>query len=88
MTTSNTFLVLAFLGLAWGIANMIRITAWLQRRGVKINTVFLRILIIKYVHQYREMSRAEFGRVGPLFYNYVIAMNVALVCAVAGLATR
>jgi len=88
MTPSNTFLVLAVLGLAWGIANMIRITAWLQRRGVKINDLFLRVLIIRYVHQYREMSRAEFGQVGPLFYNYVIAMNVALVCAVMGLVMR
>ena len=88
MTTSNTFLFLAILSMAWGVATSIRITSWLQKRGVKINYFLIRMMIIKYMQQYREMSRAEFGYVGPLFYNYVIAMNVALVCAVIGLALR
>ncbi|MBU0743420.1 hypothetical protein KKG45_13705 [bacterium] len=88
MATSNTFLFLAILSVAWGVATSLRITAWLQKRGVKINYVFIRMMIIRYVHQYREMSRTEFGHAGPLFYNYVIAMNIALVCAVIGLALR
>lgn len=88
MTTSNTFLFLALLSLIWGVASSIRIAAWLQRRDVKISFVFFRLLILKYVHQYREMSRAEFGQTGPLFFHYIIAMNAALVCAVMGLAMR
>ncbi len=88
MTTSNTFLFLAILSALWGVVSSIRITAWLQRRGVKINYFLLRLLIIRYVHQYREISRAEFGHVGPYFYHYVIAMNATLVCAVVGLVLR
>lgn len=88
MTTSNTLFVLAVLSALWGVVSQIRITAWLQRRGVKINYFLLRPMIVKYVHQYHEMSRAEFGQVGPLFYHFLIAMNAALVCLVIGLANR
>ncbi len=88
MTTSNTFFFLALLSVIWGIASSIRITAWLSRRGVKITYFLLRLMIIKYVSQYREMSRAEFGQTGPLFFHYIIAMNAALVCTVIGAATR
>jgi len=88
VTTSNTFFFLALLSVIWGIASSIRITAWLSRRGVKITYFLLRLMIIKYVSQYREMSRAEFGQTGPLFFHYIIAMNAALVCTVIGAATR
>jgi len=88
VTTSNTFFFLALLSLIWGVVSSLRITAWLSRRGVKINYVFIRLMIIKYVHQYREMSCAEFGQVGPLFYHFIIAMNAALVCVVIAAANR
>jgi len=88
MTTPNTLFFLALLSLFWGIVSSIRICSWLEARDVKINLIFIRFLIIKYVNQYREMSREETGRVGPFFYHYIIAMNVALVCGVAGLILR
>ena len=88
MTVSNTFLFLACVSLFWGIVTSLRIMSWLQKRGVKINFIFIRLYILKYVSQYREMSRAENGYVGPLFYSYIIAMNTALVCAIVGLVLR
>jgi hypothetical protein len=60
----------------------------LQKHGVKVNWIFLRILIIKYVGQYRDVTRTETGRTGAWFYSFIIAMNVALVTAFAGLILR
>ena len=57
----------------------------IARRGLPVNWIFLRVLIIKYVSQYRALTVQETGRVGPLFYWFVISMNVALVCVIAGL---
>jgi hypothetical protein len=40
-------------------------------------------MILKYVYQYVKITRQETGRIGPLFYHYVVPLNVALVLAVA-----
>ena len=40
-------------------------------------------MILKYLHQYSKITREEKGRVSPLFYHYVVPLNVALVLAVA-----
>ena len=72
-----------------GVASAVMIAGALQRRGVKINWVWLRLLILsKYLGRYREVTRQETGRTGPLFYSYVISMNLALVTAIVGLALR
>lgn len=88
MLISNVLIGVALASLAWGIVSSLVITDALQKRGVKIKWIFLRIMIIKYVSQYREMTRTETGRTGPWYYSFIIAMNVALVTAVLGLILR
>ena len=88
MLLSNVLLGIAFVSLAWGIVSSIVITDTLQKRGVKINWIFLRIMIIKYVGQYRDITRKETGRTGPWFYSYIIAVNVALAAVIVGLILR
>ncbi len=85
---SNLFLVLAVLSVIWGVVSSIVITSWLSRRGVKINWFLIKILIIKYVHQYRTMTVAESGTPGPWFQSYVGSMLSALAFGIAGLAMR
>jgi hypothetical protein len=78
-------IVFGFIALAcglWAGVASVLIARYLQVRGVKVNYFLLRILIIKYLSQYREMSRNETGRVGPLFYHYVIPLLTALVLAI------
>ena len=58
----------------------------LSKRGVKINILWLRLLIIKYVNQYKRITQAETGKTGSLFYLWIFSINAALVCALAGLA--
>jgi hypothetical protein len=48
----------------------------------------LRLYIIKYIHQYKKISKQETGKIGPLYYPCVISVNLALVCAIAGLVLK
>jgi hypothetical protein len=86
---SDILLAIAVVSVLWGVASAIMIGNALQKRGIKINWIWFRVLILtKYLGQYREVTRQETGRTGALFYSYVISMNVALVTAVVGLALR
>jgi hypothetical protein len=53
----------------------------ISKQGVKINFLMLRLYIIKYMHQYKQLTKAETGKVGPLFYPAIISINAALVLA-------
>ena len=53
----------------------------LSKRGVKINFFLLRLLIIKYIHQYKQITLEESGKVGPLYYPCIVSINMALVLA-------
>jgi hypothetical protein len=77
--------VLAFLAVAcalWAGIASVRIARYVQIRGIKVNYLLLRLMIFKYLSQYREISRNETGRVGPLFYHYVVPLLVALLLAI------
>lgn len=79
------FLVLAILCAVTGVVLMIAMTSAVQARGYKINWVLLRLFVLKYIIEYRNITIKESGRPGPLFYPFVISMNLALLFAVAGL---
>lgn len=85
---SNLFFVLAIISVVCGVISSIVITSWLSKRGIKINYPFIRVLIIKYVHQYRKITQQQTGKLGPWFYSYVISMNLALVFAIVGLVLK
>ena len=54
----------------------------LSKRGVKINYLFIKLLVIKYIQQYKQMTSEETGKVGPLYYPCILSINAALVLAV------
>ena len=82
---STFFFILALIGVAWGIVTSIMITSFLSRRGIKINYLFLRLFIFRYVSQYRKITMEETGKPGPLFYSSIAAWNLALLFAVVGI---
>jgi hypothetical protein len=84
----NIFIGIALASVAWGIVSSIVIASYLSRRGRKINLLFFRILMLKYIHEYYEITQQESGKPGSWFYSYVVSMNLALVTAVIGLALR
>jgi hypothetical protein len=88
MNMSDVLLAIALISALWGVVTTVLIAVALHRRGFETSMLFLRVMILKYLGQYREVTRAETGRTGPLFYSYIIAMNLALVTGVAGLVLR
>ena len=66
----------------WAVVAAVLIAHDLHKRGSKVSLVWLRVLILKYLHEYAKVTQAETGRVGPLFYHYVVPLNVALVVVV------
>jgi hypothetical protein len=85
---SDFFFAVAILGVFWGIVSSIVISSFLSKRGVKINLLFFRILVLKYIHQYHSITRQENGKPGPWFYSYIISMNLALVFVIVGIVLR
>ena len=82
------FLVLAMACALVGVVLMMAMTGAVQARGQKINWVFLRLFVLKYISDYRYFTIKETGRCGPLFYPFIISMNLALLFTVLGLALR
>ena len=79
-------LALVFVGIF--VILSIMIVHEVNKRGVKINFFLLRLYIIKYVHQYKQLTKQETGKVGPLYYPTIISVNLALVFAIVGLILR
>lgn len=74
--------VIGLLCAVWAVTASILIARDVQRRGVTVSYLWLRLMILKYLHDYARLTREENGRVGPLFYHYVVPLNVALVIVV------
>jgi len=82
------FFIPALVSAVFGIVFMIMIASFLSKRGIKINYIFLRLYIIKYIHQYRKITIEENGKPGNLFYAFIVSMNLALVLAIIGIILR
>ena len=52
----------------------------LAKRNIKINVLFLRLLLPKYVHDYKKITEKETGKPGPLFYPWIVSINLTLLC--------
>jgi len=85
---SMFFFIPALVSVIVGIVFMIMIVSFLSKRGIKINYIFFRLYIIKYIHQYRKITLEENGKPGNLFYAFIVSMNLALVLAVIGIILR
>jgi hypothetical protein len=78
--TVQWLVVAAASAVVWGVVTMICTAHVLDKRGVRIVYPLLGpLMLFKYLPQYRALTLQETGRVGPLFYSYVVAMNLALV---------
>ena len=82
---NSLFFALAIVSVAWAVVSSIVISSFLSKRGVKINLLFFRILVLKYIHQYHKITVQEKGKPGPWFYSYIISINLALVCVILGM---
>ena len=80
-----------YLALVFVLSNIvftILIISELQKRKVKINFFLLRLYIPKYVHQYKKITLEETGKVGALFYYWIVSINLTLFLAIIGIVLK
>ena len=85
MNLSNFFLYLGLTAMIFNVVVSMVIVNKLSRKGVKINIIFLRFLYPKYVHQYKKVVSQETGKESPLYYIWLVSINLALVLCIVGL---
>ena len=66
----------------WAVAASLLIARDLERRGVHLSYLWTRVMMLKYLSQYRRVTLEETGHVGSLFYHYAIPLNTALVLTI------
>jgi hypothetical protein len=60
------------------VVSTMMIAAYLRKRGEKVQFLWIKLMMISYADQYRKITRAETGRVGVLYYVWIISINLAL----------
>ncbi len=85
---ANALLISALVFVSLYVVFSMMIVHELSKRGVKINYFLLRLLLIRYISQYKQITWKETGKIGPLYYPCVVSVNLALVLAIAGLVLR
>jgi len=88
MNLSNLFMFLGLVAMIFNVVVTMIIVHKLSRKGVKINVIFLRLLYPKYVYQFKKMVAQETGKESPLFYFWLISINLALVLCIVGILIR
>jgi len=88
MSLTTILIAIGLLAVMWYIATTILIYDALRKRNIKVSFLFLRILIPKYASQYKEITLKETGKVGPLFYHWIISINIALISVILILLIR
>jgi hypothetical protein len=88
MTLTIFFAVIAFTAVGWYIVAGIMIVNELLKRKQKIQFIFINVMLPVYAHRYKKITLEETGKVGSLFYHWVISINVTLVFAVAAIISK
>ena len=79
---ANIILILALVFVGVFVTLAMVMVHEVSKRGVKISILWLRLYILKYMHQYKKLTKAETGNVGPLFYPCIVSINMALILTV------
>jgi hypothetical protein len=88
MSLTTILIAIGLLAVMWYVTTTILIYDALRKRNIKVSFLFLRILILKYASQYKEITLKETGKVGPLFYHWIIPINIALISVILILLIR
>jgi len=80
--------VITFVAVGWYIVSGIMILNELQKRGEKVYFIFLNFMLPAYASRYKKITLKETGKVGTLFYHWLIAINIALVFGIAAIISK
>ncbi len=87
----NVFYVLAIAaacGAIWGTVAAVMIASFLDKRGVKTPFILFKFYLFRNQRLYKEFTLKESGKIGPLFYQFVVPINAALILGLAALAVK
>lgn len=85
MMTTYILAIIAGAAVVWYIVSGILIFDELRKRGEKVYFIFLNFMLPFYANKYKKITFKETGKVGKLFYHWLIAINTALVFAIAAI---
>lgn len=78
----NLFISIGILSVIVYVVSTVMIYAHLKDRGEKVSFLWLRFFMISYTNRYKKLTKNETGKVGYLFYMWIISVNVALISAI------
>lgn len=79
----NAVMIFVYLGLFFAVLYVyftIRIISELKKRDVHINFILLRILIIKYINQYKKITTQEKGEPGEFYRPWLLSIIATGAC--------
>ncbi len=76
-------LIMLVAAVIWYVVASLMIVSELSKRKQKIQFVLIRFMIPVYAQRYKKITLEETGHVGPLFYHWIISINIALVFTIA-----
>jgi hypothetical protein len=82
MNFSNLLIMIGIIAVIWYVTTTIIIYENLRKRNIKVRFLFLRFLAPHYANQYKKITLNETGKIGPLFYHWIISINTALAVAI------
>jgi hypothetical protein len=77
--------IIAGIAVVWFIVSGMMIVHELMKRKHKINFIIINMMLPAYTHRYKKITLEETGKVGALYYHWLIAINTSLVFAVAAI---
>jgi hypothetical protein len=88
MTTPAIFIIGAALCAISAAASRVLITVNLDRRGIKTSWPLMRWYFFRNLNLYREETVKSSGKVGPLFYSFIVSINAVWVLLLLSVFTR
>jgi hypothetical protein len=85
MKLSIFLAIIAGIAVVWFIVSGMMIVHELMKRKHKINFIIINMMLPAYAHRYKKITLEETGKIGALYYHWFIAINTALVFAVAAI---
>lgn len=79
--------LILFFAVIYVVSSMMMVSK-LKEWGIKIDYLWLRLKIISYANQYREITKKEAGKTGILYYLWLASINCALICLILFLITK
>ena len=88
MALFTLFVAVAAICAICAVTSAVLVTSSLARRGVRTPFPFIGVMLFRNLRLYREATVRETGRVGPLFYTYIVSINLVWIFLLAAWVSR